>query len=199
MKDNLKEEIAAAEKQEKTIGVIVVPEEPGREDKLKERVDFYIEHFRTMTEKEFRDIEPYDEPKARTIEDLSALITSLVERSHDYGTCVYAMTYSALAAFDYVAHKLGVTGFQASCADATFLARTRGMNDGFSILDYNKLLYPQFLDKFNKTATDYIYSNLESLQDKVLDFLEEKEGQVHPDVKAHWEWILSLKPKEMKE
>lgn len=52
-------------------------------------------------------------PWPHTKEQLTEYVESLVNRTHDYGTCVYAMSMAAEAAFNYVAHHLGVTGFQA--------------------------------------------------------------------------------------
>lgn len=46
--------------------------------------------------------------------ELVSYINGLVMQKHDYGTCVYAISLSAVAAYNYVAHELGVTGFQAS-------------------------------------------------------------------------------------
>ena len=78
--------------------------------------------YEKMTEQEMRDTEV---PRANTIGELSDYIESLVQQEHDYGTCVYAMSMAATAAFNYVARRLGVTGFQASCADMDVLRRTR--------------------------------------------------------------------------
>jgi len=75
-----------------------------------------------QTEKEMREAK---EPWPYTEQQLTEYIASLVDRQHDYGTCVYAMSLAAAAAFNYVAHKLGVTGFQSSCADLDFIRRTR--------------------------------------------------------------------------
>lgn len=79
-----------------------------------------------------------------TIEQLTEYINSLVDRPHDYGTCVYAMSLSAVAAFNFVASKLGATGFQASCADLDILRRTRGFDGPFKIVDASDWLYPQY-------------------------------------------------------
>jgi hypothetical protein len=95
-----------------------------------------------MTEAEMRDAEV---PSLKTPEELLAYIAGLVERPHDYGTCVHAMSMAAVAAYNFVAHKLGVTGFQASCADMDILRRTRGLTMG-RVLDYGHLLYPQYCD-----------------------------------------------------
>lgn len=96
-----------------------------------------------MTEAEMRDAEV---PSLKTPEELLAYITGLVERPHDYGTCCYAMSMAAVAAYNFVAHKLGVTGFQASCADLDILKRTRGFSWG-RILNYEDLLFPQYCDE----------------------------------------------------
>ena len=83
-------------------------------------------------------------PTPSLVEELNEYIRSLVEREHDYGTCVYAMSLAATAAFNHVASKLGVTGFQASCADLDVLRRTRGMDGPFIILKAEDMLYPQY-------------------------------------------------------
>lgn len=93
------------------------------------------------TEQEMREAEAASPER---IEDLSEYIDSLVNRDHDYGTCVYAMSMAATAAFNYVAHKLGVTGFQSSCADMDVIRRTRRINGPFRFIDADKMLYPQY-------------------------------------------------------
>ena len=98
----------------------------------------------TATETELRDAEA---PHPQTIEELDAFVRVMAEREHDYGTCVYAMSLSAVAAFNFIAHKLGVTGFQASCADLDILRHTRNLKWG-RIIDYEQLLYPQYRDHF---------------------------------------------------
>ena len=93
------------------------------------------------TELELRDVKekwPY------TQKQLTEYVESLVNRSHEYGTCVYALSLAAAAAFNYVSHKLGVTGFKASCADLDFLRRTRSINGPFILLKADDLLYPQY-------------------------------------------------------
>lgn len=102
---------------------------------------FDPEALRAMTETELRDMTV---PRAETVEDLAAIVRVLTEREHTYGTCVYAMSIAAEVAFRLVASKLGVTGFQASCADMQFLSRTRGYKHGFKIVNYADILYPQY-------------------------------------------------------
>lgn len=62
-------------------------------------------------------------------------IESLVTQDHDYGTCVYAMSMAAVAAYNYVARKLGVTGFQASCADLDIVRRNRRIDGPFMLVN----------------------------------------------------------------
>jgi len=100
----------------------------------------YIEQIKTADEAMLRDIEP---AWPKTKEELDAIVWALTKRDHDYGTCVYAMSLSAWAAYCYVAHMLGTTGFQASCADMDLLKRSRHM-DVFRIVNADNLLYPQY-------------------------------------------------------
>lgn len=83
-------------------------------------------------------------PAPTTAEELAEYIASLTDREHDYGTCVYAMSLAATATFNYVGSKLGVTGFQASCADMDVLRRTRSYDGPFMVINGNDMLYPQY-------------------------------------------------------
>ena len=131
-------------------------------------------------------------PWPKTMEELTEFIKSLTEREHDYGTCVYAMSLAANAAFNYVSGVVGSSGFQASCADLDFLKRTRNYTHGFMILDYNKLLYPQFLDKEHFPGIwDCITNNKEELIKAAKELLSTTKD-AHPDVIKHWKRIIAL-------
>ena len=136
-----------------------------------------------LTEQEMREAKV---PWPKTQDELMEYIQSLVEREHDYGTCVYAMSMAAVAAYYYVAHKLGVTGFQASCADLDILRRTRDMKHGFRIIDYEKLLYPQYLTPDHFPSVDQLLKdNIDWLSEEAKRLLDESPN-AHPDVKGHW-------------
>ena len=94
-----------------------------------------------LTEQQMRKA---DVPTLDTTQELAAYIESLTDREHDYGTCVYAMSMAAVAAFNHVARKLGVTGFQASCADLDVLRRTRQLDCPFMLIKASDMLYPQY-------------------------------------------------------
>ena len=135
------------------------------------------------TESEMREA---TSPWPYTPEQLTQYIGSLVDRSHDYGTCCYAMSLAATAAFNYVAHKLGVTGFQASCADLDFLRRSRHLNGPFMILKAEDALYPQY-DLHGKLQ-EAMDGWKQWLKDEAAKKLAETES-AHPRVTAHWKTL----------
>lgn len=143
-----------------------------------------------MTEKEMREAEV---PKINTSKELIRYINKLVKQKHDYGTRVYAMSMSAQAAFNFVAHKLRVSGFQASCADLDFLKRTRGMENGFKILDFNNILYPQYC---NSELFPNWYELLLENADHISEVAKQKlktEKHAHKKVIAHWKFLSRIK------
>jgi hypothetical protein len=123
-------------------------------------------------------------------EDLIKYITELEEQEHDYGTCVYAMSMAAMATFNYMADKLGCTGFQASCADMDILRRSRRMKHGFRILDYDDLLYPQYKKDFPITWDDLIEENLEHLAKVAQEKLDA--GGACYEVRKHWIKLVEM-------
>jgi hypothetical protein len=129
-------------------------------------------------------------PWPLTEAQLAEYIESLVSKTHDYGTCVYAMSMAAEAAFNYVAGKLGVTGFQASCADLDFVRRVRNLNGPFILLKGEDALYPQYdLPKKLQEAMESWKPWLAEQADKNLA----DKGPVHPEVVAHWRKLATSK------
>jgi len=125
-------------------------------------------------------------PTAETPEALSAYIASLVDRPHDYGTCVYAMSMAAVAAFNYVAHHLGVTGFQAGCADLDIIRRTRRIDGPFIILQAEDMLYPQY--DVHRKLREFIADVQPWCREQATQKLAEPaNAHAHPNVRAHWE------------
>ncbi len=142
------------------------------------------------SEQEMRDTTA---PTPKTLEELSAYVESLVMRNHDYGTCCYAMSLAATAAFNYVAQKLGVTGFQASCADLDILRRTRGL-ENFKVVNYHDLLYPHHCteDRFPSWGDLMEDPKIRGwLREKAVALLAKNEEFVAPMVKLHWEQIAA--------
>lgn len=140
------------------------------------------------TEAEMRDSVA---PTLKTVGELRDYIAHLLDRPHDYGTCVYAMSLAATAAFNHVATVLGVTGFQASCADLDILKRTRGLKHGFLILDADNLLYPQY-DIPGKVA-DWVEKTRPTLADEARRLLKDS-ATASPDVIERWRELAALCP-----
>lgn len=153
-----------------------------------------MEQIKEMDEQELRET---DVPWPETEEELMEYINALIDREHDYGTCVYAMSMAAVAAFRYVSKQMGATGFQASCADMDIIRRTRHLEHGFRILDYSKLLYPQYVNEENfPSVSEILKENGERLakeaEKRLKEHKEEDEISAHPDVVDHWKNLIDL-------
>lgn len=146
----------------------------------------------TATELELRE---YKAPWPKTRAELDAILDALLAREHDYGTCVYAMAIAAEAAFNLLAHNLGVTGFQASAASLDIARRIRSINGPFGIFKLEEMLFPQY-DMPEKFA-EWINSEDSKtwLRDEARKKLEEQhasELKAHPSVVTHWQKLADL-------
>ena len=140
-------------------------------------------------EQEMRDAKA---PQVETTEALAEYIEGLLSGGHDYGTCVYAMSMAATAAFYLVAHKLGVTGFQASCADMDIIRRTRGMKGPFAIIDGNDMLYPQY--DIPGKVNEMLEKWMPWAAGEAKKMLAERSEYASPGVVAHWEFLAKMAP-----
>ena len=144
----------------------------------------------TGTEKELRGYK-LDFPK--TLDEAIVLIKAVVNREHTYGTSAYAASISSTLIFNWVCHELGLTGFQASCADLDILRRTRNM-EMFRIIKYENLLYPQYLNSDNFPTIQDLEEDPETrkwLKKEATKRLGER-GEIHPVVKDRWEYLSKL-------
>lgn len=144
----------------------------------------------TMTEEQLRVV---DVPWPNTEEDMLATVRALIDRQHDYGTCVYAMSIAAVTVFRLVARKLGVTGFQASCADMDVLRRIRNWRAGFQVVNYENLLYPQYDDKLRISPESLLRDdNVREWAAKEAKKLLATKMDAHADVLAHWRKLAAM-------
>lgn len=127
-------------------------------------------------------------PECDTVEQLAAYIQSKIDGQHDYGTCVYAMSLAAVAAYNLVARKLEVTGFQASMADLDIVRRTRRIKGPFMLVDANKMLYPQYSlpGDLSKALDKWMPWAAEEAKKKLAD-----SPDAHPDVIRHWQALAA--------
>ena len=133
-----------------------------------------------QTEAEMREAKV---PWPKTKEQLVEYIESLVNRQHDYGTCVYAMSMAAEAAFNYVSGKEGCTGFQASCADLDIIRRTRNIKGPFMLIKGEDALYPQY--DLQERLAESMEKWKPWLKEQAVKRLADT-GHAHPNVIAHW-------------
>lgn len=145
-------------------------------------------------------------PWPDTEEELIAYVREMLawpegatEPGEGYGRAAYAVAYAALATFNYTAGRLGITGYQAGCAELEILAQTRGMKNGFLVLDADKLLYPQYdlLEQARGWIEETRTRMAETAKEKIYDAQKEPFVgglPVHPDVLARWREIAALKP-----
>lgn len=135
-----------------------------------------------MNEQEMREAKV---PTLESPEQLIDYIRSLTEREHDYGTCVYAASMAAVAAFNHVASRLGMTGFQASCADLDIIRRTRRLACPFAIIKGDDLLYPQY--DIEGRVRELIAEWMPWARDEARRMLAENPGEhVHESVRQRW-------------
>lgn len=125
-------------------------------------------------------------------EELERYILDLAREDHDYGTAVYAMSMASVATYNYMARQLGVTGFQASCADLDIIKRTSGLKV-FTLVDYNNLLYPQSVSIFTDRRIDKdTHEYLKREAQKLLDRSTSKEvSGVATEVYEHWKMLVA--------
>jgi hypothetical protein len=138
------------------------------------------------TESEMREAKV---PWPLTERQMTEYVRSLVEREHDYGTCVYALSMAAEAAFNYVAGRLGVTGFQSSCADLDLIRRTRSLEGPFILLKGEDALYPQY------DLTEKLAKWLEEINPWLASEAGKRlaERDASPLVRQHWKTLAQYK------
>lgn len=132
-----------------------------------------------------------------TLNDLSEYIRELETQEHDYGTAAYAMSMASDAAFNYIASKLGVSGFQAGFASMDVIRRLRGLKCPFILLIGEDMLYPQYslpkklkkaMGEWKKWARDEARKKLASSDS----------ATAHPHVRRRWEELAGIRKKKTK-
>lgn len=145
-----------------------------------------------VTEDDHPEKEWFAQARKQTLATLPEFIRHLMnDYSHDYGTVVHAVAASAIAAA-WAANdepRGGLTGFQAGFVMWNFI-RYWMMEDnktGLRLVDYDKMLYPQYADRFEPTMSSATW---EKIQEEAARLLKE-EPDAHPDVIAHWRSIVA--------
>lgn len=129
--------------------------------------------------------------KIETIDELVAFAKELFENyQYDYGTAVYAVTALAVAGAWFVAHKEGITGFQAGLVMWQFVKQWNHTDNklGMRLWDFDKILYPQYEDDFAKTIDAERWKAAQKEAQSLLD-----SGRGVESVRSHWQSIVDGK------
>ena len=105
---------------------------------------------------------------------------------HDYGTSARATAAAAFATANAFARYEGLTGFQWSFVAMDVLGQMLFPDNklGFTVIDYDDLLYPQYEYRF--TERKISAEGAEMLKQEARDRISSSDGMVHPDVMAWW-------------
>jgi hypothetical protein len=134
----------------------------------------------------------YELAKKQTIESLPEFANKILDGYiHDYGTICHAISAISIAsAWAANAHpNAGITGFQAGAVMWEFIKNWTYTSNktGLIIVDYDKMMYPQYEDDFQKTISENTFKNMQKECAKLLAETE----RAHPEVVNHWQSIVN--------
>lgn len=149
-----------------------------------------------VTEEMHPEKEWFEEAKKQTEETLPAFIDHVMnDYCHDYGTVVHAISACAIAAA-WAANSSkgalgGITGFQADFVMWDFVRQWSYNHNktGLRIVDFDKMLFPQYEYSFQKTIKKSVWEAIQQEAKKNL----ERPGHAAPEIKAHWKSIVDGK------
>lgn len=130
--------------------------------------------------------------KEMTINNLQDYLQRLMNKGHTYESICETMVSGMMAAFSAMNnddHNGGITGFQASWIGLKVMQKINYPSNkvGLRVLDFDKLLFPQYQDHFDKTISKETW---EALQQQAKENLVERDNYVSGTVKAHWQSIV---------
>ena len=146
-----------------------------------------------VTEDMHPEKEWFEEACHMKIADLPAFIDRMIHGyNHDYGTACHAVAACALAAAWATCgdDNIGLTGFQAGFVMWDFIRNwtKTGNKCGLKLIDYDDMLYPQYMDKYEKVISRDIW---EAIQQEAGKRLAESGGC--EAVRKHWQSIVDGK------
>ena len=147
-----------------------------------------------ITEKDKLKNEWFKEAKEQTIDTLPAFINHIMDDyTHDYMTICHAVSACALAAAHAAnSHEQAcLTGFQAGFVMWDFIKQWAYEDNkcGMKLINYDKMLYPQYEDKFDKFITK---GTFKKLQEEAKKELAQSVGDdsIPNEVIEHWKSII---------
>ena len=148
-----------------------------------------------MTAKpELPDVPKTGEELRDAIEALVAAVTdpvaSINGANDSYSKCAEAMWQAGYLAHEYLAAKLGVTGFQHGYSRLKLLGMLAGYKGPYMVLDGSDVLYPQY-DLLRKVEGWIKSDEFRGWAAEQARALLEERGSASPTVTAHWERLAS--------
>ena len=146
-----------------------------------------------VTEEMHPEKEWFAAAERQTLESLPDFIDHVMnDYVHDYGTIVHAVSACAIAAA-WAANSCesgGITGFQAGFVMLDFIRQWnyRSNKLGLRILDFDKLLYPQYGYRFEKVIDSEQWKKLQEMAREKLE-----EDAACDEVIKHWISIVNGK------
>lgn len=132
----------------------------------------------------------YEEAKKQTLETLPAFMKKILDEPQDYNSIVEAIAACAVGAAWAGDHHEngGITGFQGSCVMWRFVQHWMHLQDscGLRMIDYDKMLYPQYEYKFTEKTINKETWN--AMQKKAIELWLEGGGAER--VRDHWRSIM---------
>lgn len=135
----------------------------------------------------------FEEAKKQTTDTLTEFVRHLAEDyEHDYGTICHAVTAAGLAGMYAVENSPsgGITGFQAGLCMWGIVRQWSYKNNkcGLRMLDFDKLLYPQYEYVFKSISKD----TLEAVRKEAVEKIAEYHKSIEAWRSAYAEWVKDL-------
>lgn len=131
----------------------------------------------------------YTEAKKMTLDRLPKFIDKLVNYyKHDYGTICRAIVAGMIATGNAMnkSEQGGITGYQASLIMWQFIRVWGNKESPLKLVDYKDMLYPQYVDEFEKIISTKIWKYLQEEANEKLNAIE----GANSEVVAHWRCIV---------
>lgn len=123
-------------------------------------------------------------------EEFIQYVRTEMNKQHDYNTSAEAVSNITVAAFNYVASTMGITGFQAGWAGLNAIGKIRSIEGPFAIIDGEKFLYPQY--DLHKNLHEWHEEWKPALSKLAKERLKENGDFIHPKVKERFEYYANL-------
>lgn len=147
-----------------------------------------------ITDKMHLEKEWFEQARKQKLETLPEFMNHILnDYYHDYGTICHAISACALAAA-WTANSLDqgcITGFQSGAVMWDFIRQWEYRNNktNLRIIDYDKMLYPQYKGYFEDRTISQ--TTWEALQNQAKRLLEEESNYAHEKVTEHWKNIVN--------